>query len=238
MSDFNSGDSGYVSLFENTSQNELISFAQATNIFTGNGSIGVSIADMNQDGKPDIVVTSGNLGLFSILRNTSAGSGPLTFAPKQDYNLGLFHPDNLTIADFDNDGKPDIVITDFSHLSMVIYRNKTNGGLISLDLPISYPVGSNPIFIRAGDLDGDGKLDLAVANYSSNSITFYKNNSVPGSILFDSRTDSSTAALSIAFADLNGDGKLDISVGGYQTGKLSVIQNLNNGSGFSNVASG
>ncbi len=233
VSDFNSGYSGYVSLFENTSQNGLISFAPVTNIFTGNGSIGVSIADMNQDGKPDIVVTSGNSGLFSILRNTSAGSGPLTFAPKLDYNSGLFHPDNLTIADFDNDGKPDIVIADFSHLSMVIYRNKTNGGLISLDLPISYPVGSNPIFIRAGDLDGDGKLDLAVANYSSNSITFYKNNSVPGSILFDSRTDSSMAASSIAFADLNGDGKLDISVGGYQAGNLSVIQNLYNGTGLS-----
>jgi len=233
VSDFNGGDSGYVSLFENTSQNGMISFAAATTIFTGNGSNGVSIADMNQDGKPDILVASGNSGIFSILQNTSAGSGALTFAPKLDYNTGLFHPDNLTLADFDEDGKPDIAVTDFSHLSIAVYRNKTNGGVISLDLPISYPVGNNPIFIRAGDLDGDGRLDLAVANYSSNSITFYKNNSVPGSILFGNRLDSTIAASSIAFADLNGDGKPDISVGGYQAGNLSVIQNLNDGSGLS-----
>jgi len=233
VSDFNSGDSGYVSIFKNTSQNGVISFEPALNIQTGNGSLGVSIADMNQDGKPDILVTSGNSGFFSILINTSAGSGPLSFAPKYDYNSSLFHPDNLTVADLDNDGKPDIVISDFSHLSIAVYRNKTTGGLISLDLPAIYPVGRNPGFVRAGDLDGDGKLDLAVENYSDGTITFYKNRSVPGSIILSDRTDSAFAATSIGFADLNGDGKLDISVGQYQSGNLSIIQNVSGSTGLS-----
>jgi hypothetical protein len=233
VSDFNSGDSGYVSIFENTSQNGIISFDTVLNIPTGNGSNGVSIADMNLDGKPDIIVTSGNSGIFSILKNTSAGSGPLSFAPKLDYNTSLFHPDNITVADLDNDGKPDIVISDFSNLSIAIYRNKTTGGLISLDQPVSYPVGQNPGYVRAGDLDGDGKPDLAVANYSSGTITFYKNMCVPGSIIFGNRIDSAIAATSIDFADLNGDGKLDISVGRYQTGNLSVIQNISGGAELS-----
>jgi FG-GAP-like repeat/Secretion system C-terminal sorting domain/IPT/TIG domain len=232
ISDFNSGNTGYVSIFENTSLNNTISFAPVLNIQTGNGSNGLAIADMDLDGKPDIIVTSGNSGIFSILKNITA-SGNLSFAPKLDFNNSLFHPDNLTVADMDQDGMPDIIVSDFSNLSIAVFRNKTSGGSISLDLPVIYPVGKNPGFVQAGDLDGDGKPDIAVENYGSGTITFYKNYSTPGSITLGNRIDSMIAASTIHFADLNSDGKTDISIGRYQNGFLSVLQNMNMGAGIS-----
>ena len=229
VANFNSGDSGTVSVFRNTSQNGIISFDPAINIQTGSGTVDVAIADINLDGRPDIIATSGNSGIFSILQNTSIGSGALTFAPKLDY-FSFNHPDHVTVADMDNDGKPDIIISEFSNYEVDVYRNISSGEVISLAPPVPYPVGQNPGFLRTGDLDGDGKLDLAVENYGTASISFYKNMSVPGSISLVNRVDSPSTASSITFADLNGDGKPDISTGNGQSGNISVIQNNSGGS--------
>ena len=228
VSNFNSGNSASVSIFQNTSQQGTISFAPALNIQTGGGSFGVAIADMDLDGRPDIIVTSGNSGIFSILKNITAGSGPLSFAPKLDFYSLIIRPDNVTVADLDNDGKTDLIISDFSNYAVAVCRNTSSGGSISLAQPLMYPVGQNPGFLRTGDLDGDGKLDLAVENYGTATISFYKNMSVPGSIILVNRIDSPATATSITFADLNGDGKLDMSLGNYQSGNLSVVQNKSN----------
>jgi FG-GAP-like repeat/Secretion system C-terminal sorting domain/IPT/TIG domain len=229
VANFNSGDSGTISVFRNTSRNGIISFDAASNIQTGNGTLDVAIADINGDGRPDIIVTSGNSGIFSILQNTSVGSGVLTFAPKLDY-FSFNHPDHVIVADMDNDGKPDIIISEFSNSEVDVYRNTSLCEVISLAPPVPYPVGQNPGFLRTGDLDGDGKQDLAVENYGAASISFYKNMSVPGSISLVNRVDSPSTATSINFADLNGDGKLDISTGNGQSGNISVIQNNTGGS--------
>ena len=229
VANFNNGDSGTVSVFRNTSQNGIISFDTASNIQTGNATLDVAIADINGDGRPDIIATSGNSGIFSILKNTSIGSGILTFAPKLDY-FSFNHPDHVTIADMDNDGKPDIIISEFSNYEVDVYRNTSSGEVISLAPPIAYPVGQNPGFLSTGDLDGDGKLDLAVENYGAGSISFYKNTSVPGSISLANRVDSPSTASSLTFTDLNGDGKPDISTGNGLSGYISVIQNNSTGS--------
>ncbi len=140
VANFNSGDSGTVSVFRNTTQNGIISFDPAINIQTGNGTVDVAIADINLDGRPDIIATSGNSGIVSILQNTSLGSGALTFAPKLDY-FSFNHPDHVIVADMDNDGKPDIIVTEFSNYEVDVYRNTSSGEVISLAPPLPYPVG-------------------------------------------------------------------------------------------------
>jgi hypothetical protein len=233
---FNSGNASTVSIFRNTSTNGIISFSPKTDYATGNGSIGISIADMNGDGKPDLIVSSGNSGIFSIFQNTTSSPGNISFAAKRDYIL-LTHPDNITTADLDNDGKPDLITSNFSDNSISIFRNTSSGGILSLGPETDYAVGSNPTYVTTGDLDGDGKLDLVVANYSSGSISFFKNLSDSGSIALGTRQDSLLAATTISLGDLNGDGKIDLCSGIGLVGNISVIQNTYSGTSVFSFAS-
>ena len=79
-----------------------------------------------------------------------------------------------------------------------------------------------------GDLNGDGKPDLATANYSSNTVSVLLGN---GDRTFGARTDFATAGgpYSVAIGDLNGDGKPDLATANYGSNTVSVL--LGNGDG-------
>jgi len=80
----------------------------------GNGASSVAVADVNGDGKPDLVVTnlcanseSCAYGSVSVL----LGNGDGTFQPPVSYNSGGTLPNSLVVADVNGDGKPDLVVT-------------------------------------------------------------------------------------------------------------------------------
>ena len=77
--------------------------------------------------------------------------------------------------------------------------------------PTNFAVGSTPLFVAVGDFNGDGRLDLAVANFSSNSVSILLGT---GSGSFGAATNFTvgTNPYSIAAGDFNGDGKLDLAV--------------------------
>lgn len=224
VTNFNSGNASTISVFRNTSSIGTISFAPKADYATGNGSIGLYVTDINIDGKPDIIVSSGNSGIFSIFINTNTSTGAISFAPKQDYTL-LTHPDNITMADLDGDGKPDIITSNFSAASISIFRNTSTGGILSLTPGTDYSVGTNPSYVITGDLDGDDKIDVAVTNYSSANISFFKNTSSIGFISLGPRQDFNLSPTNISMADLNGDGKPDLCTGRGLSGIISILEN-------------
>lgn len=73
-------------------------------------------------------------------------------------------------GDLDGDGKPDLVVanSDFSssnpNLTISVLRNTSTPGSVSFAPGQTFTVGSKPGAVALGDLDGDGKLDLVVAN--------------------------------------------------------------------------
>ena len=79
-----------------------------------------------------------------------------------------------------------------------------------------------------GDLNGDGKPDLAVANYGSNTVSVLLGNGDGG---FGAKTDFATGSdpYSVAIGDLNGDGKPDLAVANSSSNTVSVL--LGNGDG-------
>jgi len=230
VTDFNSGNASAISVYRNTGDNGVLSFADKTDYASGNGSIGIAIADMNADGRPDIIVASGNSGMFSIFKNITTSPGSIAFDSKLD-QTSLDHPDNIATADLDKDGKPDLIVANFSNKSISIFWNSGSNGNISFAPAIQYAVGDNPTSVSTGDLDDDGKLDLIVGNYSSGSVSFYKNLSDIGNISFGFRQDSVLSATNISVADLNGDGKPDLCAGINLTGNISVLQNNHSGAG-------
>jgi hypothetical protein len=221
----NSGLAGTVSVLRNTTVvGNSISFVKTT-YATGNGSLSVAIADLDKDGKPDLLVTSGNSGYISVFRNTSTTTGAITFAPVvtiSDY----FHSDNITVADFDGDGKVDLATANFA-AGISIWKNASTPGVISFPARIDYTAGTNPASIAAGDLNRDGKPDLVVRNSSSSTISVFKNTSISGTIQFAPKSDytigSNSGGLSIG--DLNGDGKPDVAVSSGISGTVSLYTN-------------
>ena len=100
--------------------------------------------------------------------------------------------------------------------------------LLSFSPAVSYLVGTGPLAVVKGDFNGDGRLDLAVANQSSNTVSVLLGNADGA---FQLARDSATGASpnSLAVGDFNGDGKLDIVTDNFQNMTVSVL--LGNGDG-------
>jgi hypothetical protein len=92
---------------------------------------------------------------------------------------------------------------------------------------VEFPTGNGPKSCLLGDLDGDGKPDLAVAHFNTNTICLLRNLSTPGTVAFSPHADIVTgnAARSIVMADVSGDGKLDLEVVNQTSGTLSILRN-------------
>lgn len=225
VSNFNSGNAGSISIFRNTSTVGIFSFGPKIDSTVGNGPLGLAIADLDGDGKPEVLVAAGNAGYISIFKNTSLNDS-LSFSSKINIsNTG--HADNILVTDIDGDGKPDLVASNFSTGSISVYRNTGSFGNISFAAKVDFTVGSNPGDLACGDLDGDGVTDIIVSNYSSNTISVLHNTSTIGNISFDAKTDlvTGTNPMELALEDLDGDGKTDICVVNNISATLSVLKN-------------
>ena len=222
------GAPGTVSVYRNTSTNGNISFASKIDFSTGNDPTHVVVHDMDSDGKPELIISNYNSSSISILKNTTTGNN-ISFATKVDFTTGTLLPRRLVINDFDDDGKPDIAVAAYNSTTSALYifKNNGNSGNISFLPFVQYAAAGGSWSIDAGDLDADGKADIAMVNYSNRTLSVFKNKSTSGTISFDNKIDFATGGLpeSITINDFNGDGKPDIAVGNYSDHTLSVFNN-------------
>ncbi len=239
-----SGSGTTVSVFRNTSTLGSItagSFASKVDFTTGTYPTDVAICDLDEDGKPDIVVVNLNSNSISVLRNTSTPGSITTssFAPKVDFTTGS-NPYRVAIADVDGDGKPDIVVTNSGNgvgTTVSVFRNTGTSGSItasSFAPKVDFTTGLCPFGLAITDLDGDGKVDIVVANHFSNTVSILRNTSASGSITassFAPKVDFATGSYpnGVAIADVDGDGKPDLVVVNSGSNTLSVFRNVISG---------
>ncbi|MBL7859709.1 MAG: VCBS repeat-containing protein [Cyclobacteriaceae bacterium] len=215
-----------------------------------------------------ISVTINSLTAYSpqSFKPTFSGSGTIdatTLAAKVDFTTGTF-PDYVSLADADIDGKSDILVSNGNSATFSALRNvSTSGSIIasSFSTKVDFTTAVSPNSVEYGDLDGDGKLDMVVANATSNSISLYRNVSTPGAITtgsFAAKVDFSTSLSNprnLAIRDFDGDGKPDIavsngnsanavvfrnttSVGAFTSGSLAIPVSFTAGTSPSGIASG
>ncbi len=204
-----------VNILKNTSTVGNISFATNLQLATGNRVVGLSVTDINGDGKPDIVVTNSSDNTFSVLINTST-TASISFAPKVDFASGTT-PGTILAADFDGDGKPDLAIvsqvsigTYGSSKIISVYLNTSNLTTISFAPKTDYLTNGSPV-MNVGDLDGDGKPDLIFSD--NNIFSVLRNISSAGNIVFEPKVDfqnGNNGYGTMLLTDIDGDGKLDV----------------------------
>lgn len=219
----NSG--GGVSILKNASTVGAISFAAKVDFPTAQDNFGASIAidDFDGDGRPDVAVGTAG-ATVSVLRNTTAG-GVLNFE-RYDFKKGSSH-EGLSVGDIDGDEKPDIVVTNYLPGTVSVFRNTSMLNTINFESGVTFNAVAQPRDVAIGDLDGDGKMDIAVPSYSTYGIDLLRNTSSEGSISFAPEVNLATGGnlFSVSIGDLDGDGKPDVVAESLSGAKLYVYKN-------------
>jgi len=194
----------------------------------GSNPHGVAIGDLDGDGKPDLAVANASSASVSVFRNTSS-SGSIasgSFATKVDFTPGS-NPLSVAIGDLDGDGKPELAVANYNSATVSVFRNTSSSGTVTFNTKVDFTTGSGPFSVAIGDLDGDGKADLAVANFGATTVSVLRNTSSSGTVSFGTKVDftAETNPVSMAIGDLDGDGKPDLAVANFGSARVSVFRN-------------
>ena len=183
----------------------------------------ITITDVDNDGKPDILIANASKPTLTIFKNKSK-PGNLMFEESKEYPLGIALK-KFYFFDIDGDKQLEIVGTGYNSGSFLVYHNKSTPGNISFGLKTKFGETSGEINIA--DMDLDGKLDINFCE--NNKLSVYRNTSSTGNISFATKVDfytgNSSFIFSLANNDLDGDGKPDIFISNYEMNILSVFKN-------------
>jgi hypothetical protein len=197
-------------------------------------SVAVGNFNLKNNGYPGLAVPNwgDSQGDVSVL----LGNGDGTFQAAVPYDVGTA-PRSVAVADFNGDGYPDLAV---ANENVNTEDDVPNGpGSVSVLLgngdgtfkaAVSYGVGTQPISVAVGDFKGDGKLDLAVANYYSGTVSVLLGNG-DGTFQAAATYDVGGNAFSVAVGNFNlkNNGYPDLVVANFGTTTLSVL--LGNGDG-------
>ncbi|HEX4824152.1 MAG TPA: FG-GAP-like repeat-containing protein [Candidatus Polarisedimenticolaceae bacterium] len=183
--------------------------------YGGNGASAMIAADFNGDGHDDLAVALN--GGVSILLNVAPNQ--LYFSWQEPAGIGLT---SIAAGDLNGDGFVDLAVTGGGSNDVTILLGDGTGGLHAMT-GSPFRVGRAPSGVALGDFDGDGALDLAVANRDSSDVSILLNRGssgffpAPGSpIALDE------SPLSIAAADFSRDGRPDLAIAG-SDGTLTLL---------------
>jgi FG-GAP-like repeat/Secretion system C-terminal sorting domain/IPT/TIG domain len=218
------GNTSSVAVLRNIGTPGTLSFAAFVEFGVGPVPYSISVGDLDGNGKADIVVANTD-ATVSVLRNTST-VGTVSFAAKVDFTVGL-SPRFVSMGDIDGDGMRDLVVANSGSNTLSLLRNTSTVGTISFAAKTDIGTSSEPWFISLGDINGDGKIDMTVANSASFTASVFSNTSTPGAISFATKVDFQTNSIpqSVAMGDLDGDGKLDMLAGSAGSSNVSVHRN-------------
>ncbi len=183
-------------------------------------------ADLNSDGKTDLVVVNSSGQSVSVL----LGAGGLSFGGAATFATGGHQPRGVAATDIDGDGKLDIVVSNAGSNNVAVLLGNGNG---SFGAPVVIQAGKAPLSLVTGDFNQDGKQDIATSDGLHHILGVLINSSTPGSPSFAAQVQSpyphGVNPQSLAVGDFNFDGVLDVVLAGRKTDDLTFLVGQNNG---------
>ena len=210
------------------------SFAEAVNYPVGIYPSSLAPGDFDGDGDVDLAITNEWDGNVSILRNDGSGSftadpaSPTVGTRPFSVIAGQFNDDNHD-GRIDDDDALDLAVANFGDGDNVTCGNVSvllNNGSGSFETKVNVPAGCSPSSVAAGDLDGDGDLDLAVANFLSDDVSILVNVGNGSFVLLPKSLPAGTGPYALTVADLEGDGDPDLIVTNADEEGLGILRNL------------
>ena len=219
-----------VKWYENTDGNGTFVLKQSIYALSANF---VMAADVDNDNDLDLIWSSASEGEMKWIENTD-GLGAFGNTVNIETNISRipgFYP-----ADINGDGTLDIVSsysTQEGAHGVTWYKNTngmgTFGNMVLISNAVSYVTS-----VYAGDMDGDGDMDVVSSSASDNKIAWYKN--LDGIGTFGPQqvlSLTAEAASVVRLADVDGDGDLDVIFGSNDDRKIGWFENLDGTGNFS-----
>jgi hypothetical protein len=219
----------FMGLHQATAQ---VSFVPAATNNVGRNPFSVTVADVNDDGKVDLVCANGSDSTLTVLTNN--GYGVFGFnATLPVGSQGTVPTTFVVAADVNGDGKVDLISANYGSSSLTLL---TNNGVGTFGFNASIPTGGNTIgSITAADLNADDKIDLVVTHFDNSNISILTNNGNGVFGLNATYNNVGNGPKLVSVANLNEDGKPDLIIA--DEGNTTPFNNTvtiltNNGSGL------
>ena len=208
-----SPDTGAAALFYQDGAGAL---PAVTALTTGAEPSSVGVVDVNDDDLDDLVIGSGPAGTLSVYLQAAVGGLPTT--PTVTI-VSAEVPAALAIGDVNDDGRDDLVVVHNAAGELAVHLQAADNTLPGTP-STTLDVGDDPVSLAIGDLDDDGRPDLAATNGSEGTATvLFQANAFATPLTLP----TGEGPLGLVVTDANGDGLTDVIVANSEDFTLSVF---------------
>ncbi len=209
-------------LFRNVSDGGL-AFENRVAYVAGATPLEVVVADLDRDGKPEVLAAAPELDGLQIWLNSAdvdrafrPAGGDGSFAEPIQLSTGC-GTRAVAVAEFDGDGLPDVVVASFDADTVNVLGNASQPGQLAFDSRGRFPTARGPAALALGDFSNDGLPDVAIADHLAGLIEVRRNRSL-------NRAPQGGASMELPFTVSNGSDPVDELVVTAISGNESVVQ--------------